>query len=250
MIDSLFFLGYPKPFLNICNIYPPKVYEICKCEYYPLYSKWLLITKEEIEDEYSESKRDPGLAPDPFDYIFDLASQEDENGNRPYEDYFIKAFEFFIHEPVSFLYDLRVILIGDIAQELKNAKELSDLRFLFKGVYFDFQNELRASLGKEPVEPPDPDEDPRVKRIKAKARYRDRIKAKQGGGISLTTSLVSICCMGIGITPLNIGEISICAVEAITSVYQNKEKYDIDIKSLLAGADSKKVKPQYWIRNF
>ena len=27
------------------------------------------------------------------------------------------------------------------------------------------------------------------------------------------------------------------------------EKYDIDIRSLLAGADSKKVKPKYWIRN-
>jgi len=31
--------------------------------------------------------------------------------------------------------------------------------------------------------------------------------------------------------------------------YQEKEKFDIDIKSLLAGADKKKVKPQNWIRN-
>jgi hypothetical protein len=30
---------------------------------------------------------------------------------------------------------------------------------------------------------------------------------------------------------------------------QQKEAYDIDIRSLLAGADSKKVKPKYWIRN-
>jgi hypothetical protein len=28
-----------------------------------------------------------------------------------------------------------------------------------------------------------------------------------------------------------------------------KEKYEIDIDSLLAGADSKKIKPKYWIRN-
>jgi hypothetical protein len=33
------------------------------------------------------------------------------------------------------------------------------------------------------------------------------------------------------------------------SIYQEQEKYRLDIESLLAGADSKKVKPKYWIRN-
>ena len=55
--------------------------------------------------------------------------------------------------------------------------------------------------------------------------------------------------MGIGITPLNIGEMSYVAMQMITQVYQNKERYELDVKSLLAGADSKKVKPKYWIRN-
>jgi hypothetical protein len=41
--------------------------------------------------------------------------------------------------------------------------------------------------------------------MKAKARYRDRIKAKKGNGLTLGTSFASICCMGLGITPLNIG---------------------------------------------
>jgi hypothetical protein len=35
----------------------------------------------------------------------------------------------------------------------------------------------------------------------------------------------------------------------ILNRYQEKEKYSIDIRSLLAGADRKKVKPKYWIRN-
>jgi hypothetical protein len=56
--------------------------------------------------------------------------------------------------------------------------------------------------------------------------------------------------MGLGISPLNIGEMSYAAMEALARKYQEKEKYDLDIKSLLAGADSKKIKPQYWIRNF
>jgi hypothetical protein len=56
--------------------------------------------------------------------------------------------------------------------------------------------------------------------------------------------------MGLGITPLNIGEMSYVAMESITRKYQEKEKYQLDIESLLAGADSKKVKPKYWIANF
>ena len=113
---------------------------------------------------------------------------------------------------------------------------------------------IRESLGEKPAKPPEPinpNEDPRIRRIKEKARERDRIKAKQSGksGISLDTCVTAICCMGIGLTPLNIGEISYASIGEIMRVMQNKEKYDIDIRSLLAGADSKKVKPKYWIRN-
>jgi hypothetical protein len=109
-------------------------------------------------------------------------------------------------------------------------------------------------VGKGMVEPPNPDEHPRVKEMKRKARYRDKVKAKQAAkgkdGVSLFTLIVSICCMGIGITPLNIGELSFASLKAIMRKYQEKEKYHIDIESLLAGADSKKINPQYWIRNF
>jgi hypothetical protein len=31
--------------------------------------------------------------------------------------------------------------------------------------------------------------------------------------------------------------------------YQEKHKYEVDIESLMNGADKKKVKPQFWIRN-
>jgi hypothetical protein len=72
----------------------------------------------------------------------------------------------------------------------------------------------------KPPEPVNPNEDPRIARIKAKARERDRIKAKQGNkdGISLSTSLLAICCMGIGITPLNIGEMSYASIGPIMSM--------------------------------
>ena len=115
--------------------------------------------------------------------------------------------------------------------------------------FFDFQNKIRESLGEKPIEPPNPNEHPKIRKMKAKARYRDKIKAKQGKGLNFFSSLASICCMGIGITPLNIGEMSYAAVGVLTETYQSKEKYEIDIASLQAGADSKKINPKYWIKN-
>ena len=51
-------------------------------------------------------------------------------------------------------------------------------------------------------------------RIEAELSYRDKIKAKQAAktGITLFNTMASICCMGIGLTPLNIGEMSYVAM--------------------------------------
>ena len=103
-------------------------------------------------------------------------------------------------------------------------------------------------MGMKAVEPYNPLEHPHIREMKAKARYRDRIKAKSGVGLSLISTLSSICCMGIGLNPLNIGDIGYATANILVDVYQNKEKYDLDINSLLAGGDSKKIKPQYWIK--
>jgi hypothetical protein len=42
---------------------------------------------------------------------------------------------------------------------------------------------------------------------------------------------------------------SYASIGPIMNIYQQKEKYDLDTRALLAGADSKKIKPKYWIRN-
>jgi hypothetical protein len=145
-------------------------------------------------------------------------------------------------------------LIGDAKEVISKAKTVNDLVLLTEDDFFNFQNAIRECIGKKPIEPPNPNEHPRIKEMKRKARYRDRVKEKQMAkskdGISMFTSLVSICCMGLGITPLNIGEMSYIAMNSILRKYQEKEKYQLDIDSLLAGADSKKIKPKYWIRNF
>ena len=119
-------------------------------------------------------------------------------------------------------------------------------RYTGENNYFEFQNIIRSCCGEPQKEPYQIEQNIRIRKMKAKARYRDRIKAKKGG-MTLEDSLTSICCMGIGLNPLNIREISYAAMNKLMSKFQQKERYDIDIRSLIAGADSKKVKPQYWM---
>lgn len=252
MIEPTVFLKYPTNFQNLCMIYPPSIGEVVSNPYFSAFTKLLTITQEELELEHEKNKKN-GMVGDqvltPFEFLLNCAYNDEK-----VKEIAIMGFEFYLHEKVTFLYEDKKIIIGNLTDVIQNISSVNDLRILTEDMYFNFQNAIRESTGAKvikPSEPENPDEDPRIKEIKRKARRRDAIKAKQANkdGIALSTILVAICCMGIGITPLNIGEMSYAAIGPITNMMQEKEKYDIDIRSLLAGADSKKVKPKYWIRN-
>ena len=248
MINESFFIGQPCQFLPGVYVYPPLVREVFGKDY-GLYLSLLTYSQEDIEDELLESKKEVKSYPTPLEFLLGNSYK-----NKNYEAAAKEALSFFLHQKVEFLYQQKKILIGDVYYIVENKVPIESIQFIDEDNFFDLQNLIRASVGKKAVEPPNPNEHPRVKEMKRKARYRDRAKAKQAAkskdGISLFTLVVSICCMGIGITPLNIGEMSFASLNAIMRKYQEKEKYHIDIDSLLAGADSKKVKPEYWIRNF
>lgn len=247
MINERFFLNAPQKFKNKCYIYPPTINDIVKNENFYLYRNLIVISQEELEDEFlnkTDDKGSPLKAPTPIEYLLNLTYF-----NKEFEQKAKEAFMLFIQEPVTFIYEDKKILIGDLKEMIPKIKSLDELVFITEEEYFDFQNIVRESLGEKPIEKPDPNEHPKIREMKAKARYRDKIKTKKNLGISLGTSLATICCMGLGITPLNVGELSYVAFRSLIDYYQEKEKYELDIGSLLAGGDSKKIKPKYWIRN-
>lgn len=236
------FLGYPIQF-NRIMIYPPIVKYIITNEDFLFYRKILTITQEEIEDEFIENKKEIDKFPTPLEYLLNIAFNIPELNEK------IKgAFKFFLHEPVTFLYNEKKIYVGDLSK-IKEMESIKDIDFLSEENYFDFQNKIRESLGEKPIEPPNPNEDPRVKKIKAKARYRDKVKAKEGKTLNLLATLASICCMNFSLNPLNIGELSYAAVQILFNYYQNKEAYDLNMSFIAGGADSKKIHPIYWIKN-
>lgn len=191
-----------------------------------------------MEDIFTENNQEiPKITP--FEYLLGLVYNNEET-----KELVKQAFNFFIHEDVTILPMQKVIIFGDI-QENK-ASSIDKWRMITEDNFFSFQNAIREACGEKKVELPREDEDPRIKRIKAKARYRDKIKAKHNG-LKLTSTLVSICCMGLNLNPLNIGEISYASALLLMRYFQEKDKYETDIKAILAGADN--IKLQSWIRN-
>ena len=246
MSKELFFIGEPLEFKKGVVIYPPKLKDVIGCNFYSVYTQILTYSQEEIEDIYVKEKKDLIVFPTPIEFMLNNCYHKKE-----YENACKQAFKFFLKVDVDFLYDQKLIVIGSLAEIVKTITNLDQLVTINEEEFFDFQNSIRLAINQKMVERPDPNEHPKIKAMKAKARYRDKIKAKQNAkkGLNLYSIMTSICCMGIGLNPLNIGEMSYVAMEAILSQYQTKEKYQIDIDSLLAGADSKKIKPVYWIKN-
>lgn len=244
MIDSNFFLGYPNQYENICKVYPPKIKDILNEKNYPVYKKLLLSSQEDIEDEYTEMELPLEDVPTPLGYLFVMSATDTR-----IKQIILDAFQFFIKEPVTMLPDQQMIVIGDLTETLKSIKSVEELRILKEDNYFKFQQMLRRAIGQKEIEPYDPNLHPKVKYFKAKARLRDKVKATSKDALTLGSTLAAICCMDLNLNPLNIGELSQAAVSVLIRYYQEKQKYDIDIRSLLAGADSKEVKPQNWIRN-
>lgn len=248
MINEQAFICAPVPFFNICLIFPPKVKEVVTNPDFPKYRQILTMSQEDVEDQIVEQEKKTGQKlkhiPTPIEYLMESAKTSKE-----FLSLLEKSFFFFTHQKVTINTEKQIIIFGDITKLITTINSIENLPIINEGNFFVFQNEVRKSLGLKTVEPPNPNEHPKVKQMKAKARYRDRIKAKNGNGVSLGTSLSSICCMGLGLTPLNIGEMSFAAVDYLIHTYQEKERYETDIRTLQAGGDSKKIKPKYWIRN-
>ena len=246
MSKELFFMGLPFEFKQGVHIYPPMIKDVVGNDSFSSFCQILTYSQEEIEDIFVKEKIELDSFPTPMEFLLNNCYHD-----KKYEKLTKQAFEFFIKQKVDFLYDKKIIVIGSLEDILKSIDNLNQLITITEEEFFDFQNYIRMAINQKLVEKPNPNEHPKVKAMRAKARYRDRVKAKQNAknGLNLYSIMASICCMGIGLNPLNIGEMSYTAMQVILNQYQSKEKYQIDIDSLLAGADSKKVKPNYWIRN-
>lgn len=244
MLSEKSFIGEPEAFEDICFVYPPTIGEILDVSFkeFSIYLKMLTLSQEDIDDDIEKAKQEGKeiIQITPFEYLFQASmGLKAEKFLESLE----KAFLFFTHETITLAPEAKVIIIG----------EINEGRLLTETNYFTFQNLIRESCGFKAIETYDPNESEKVRAFKAKQRYRDRVKAKQrsgeGGGLDFISTLPILCAIEMGITPFNIGNLTYAASNMLISTYQNKDKYQTDIRTLQAGGDSKKIKPKYWMKN-
>lgn len=240
------FLGYPIPIPEIgISIRVPTIKDMLTNPHYSQYSSIFCLSQEDIwdmivEKEQKEMGSIPDKAPTPFESLLINCYHSAE-----FKALAERALLYFTGEFAKIIPEQKLIVF---TKEGKDDLKLID----DEDKYFIFQNVIREALGETPKEKPNYNDNPRVARIKAKGRLRERIKKKQGSNnsISLKTMLVAICCMDVGLNPLNIGEITYPAATSLMEMKQDKEKYDTDIRIITGGFGSKnKITPKYWIHN-
>lgn len=241
MISEKILFGYPIEFQDVCLIYPIKNKDIIAIGYNEFWALFSILTTsyENLYDLCREKARkegkklDPKIIPMPWDNLWTIIEDKENNGAELIKT----ALELFTKSSVMFLPQLKEIIIGPIEEH----------RAINKTNFFDFQNIIRSSMGQKEIAPPNLKMPFKLMEMKAKSRERDRIKAKQeGGNFSFANLLLSICVMNIGIDINNILDQTYAMTFSLYKIGNKKEKFDIDIQSLIAGADPKKVKLKQW----
>lgn len=176
MINIVAFIGEPQKFMDKLTIYPPKIKDVVANAKFGVYQKILTFSEEDIWEELKKNNPDITEFPTPFEFLL-INCYTDIN----FKKLVIEAFEFFCHTKIAFLFEDKKIIIGDVEELVKSIRDVNELVYLHEEDFLSFQNAIRESCGEKPYTPPppiSPDEDPRIARIKERARERDRIKAK------------------------------------------------------------------------
>ena len=227
------FFGLTINFQDICLITPPKIIDIANIGFntFNYYTFLLTQSQEDIDCDFLNNG-DIKDAPTPFIFLMTYALINEE-----LKENIKKAFQFFIKETVTFLPEIQAIVVGDILEK----------RIINEQNFFDFQNTIRAASGIKLISPPS--ENLKIRKFKAKQVYRDRVKSKTSKDSvkDLTTLLTSVCCMGVGLNPINLMDISYAALKMMIDRYEMKESYDSQFAISLAGGQTKDN--IFWIRD-
>lgn len=239
-IQQKAYFGYPYAFYTICLIYPLTLGEIIGTGQLNYSSYLSILTIDEFDIMDKAKKSGMTIQPEQINILHYLIDSAKQNYSFLLE--FKNAFRTFIREEINILFDDYVIVIGDGM----------DKRFLDVKNFGEFQNILRVQNKRTVKEDPPPDETPLRRKFRLKAELRDAVKRNQKNkdpnAPDLLTLISAFSCYKSGLTPKQIQDYSFFAFKEELERYQLKDKYSLDIRAILAGADPKKVKPEPWIK--
>lgn len=233
--------GAAIPLGDVCMVYPLKIKEVIGMgeDKYKQQLNLLTLTSSDLFEHYQKK----GIKVSEDIDVFDNLMESCEN-----DDAFLldmqEAIHTFIREQVQILSELRIIVVGNGI----------DKRIINKEKFFDFQNILRVQNRIPIAEEIPKNENPMQRKFRLRRAAVQRAKRKQAekdkeNSVSFHDLISSLCVCNIGINLQNVGDLTIYAFHELFDRIQEKNKYDWDMRSILAGADPKKIKTKNWIRN-
>lgn len=220
-------------FHNICYIYPLSINEIADLGYntYNRYVGLLTMDEPTIADTIKEKtgEKVPIEQIRPLGYLLTSAAL-----NETFLLELQNSFSTFIKEEVLLLPKINAIVIGNPA----------DRRLITEENFRDFQDILRLQNDREVTEPPPENETYGQRKMRLLREQVAAVKRKQAQKNGEKQSFAEL--MEIAETFGISAEHSLYAYYKLVRRFKLKEKWDQDIQMLCAGADSSKIKTQYW----
>lgn len=234
-----FFVGIPTEIGNICKVYPVTVREIATIGAKNFYSYLNLFTldKEDIDEFLQQQGVEERLTPFQFTLI-------NANEDKQYLENLEKAFKFFLHEEqITVLVDNEAIILGDINE----GRVLKEEDFNTVCAIIIEQNMVNKSSAEERMNnPSDAKAAQIIKKIKEGRKIRE--KKSSDSNLNFIDLVASLAAKGNGLNAINVWDLTYYAFNDQFKRMQMIEQYDNARQSILAGADPKKVKIEYWLR--
>lgn len=242
------FMGAPYKIGDICKVYQLTLDEICLQENsigFDKYNYYINLLTMEVDDILETFKK-KGIQFDNatletitvFNYL--MASAQND---KVFLLDFKNAISTFIKEEILISTKNNMIIVGKPQQR----------RIIMENEFNELANALRLFNKMRIKEPPPENETPMQKKFRLKREMRERVKEKQskkdGDNIEFADLMSSLCTMNVGVTALNIKKFTIYQIKDQLERAQMREKYYTELDMLMAGADSKKIKPIHYVRN-
>lgn len=236
--EEQFYVGVPAEIDNICKVYPVTLREIAQVGVKNFYSYLNLFTleKEDIDEFLKQQGIEEELTPFQFTIV-------NASADKQYLDNLQKAFKFFLREDkITILSANEAIVLGEMSEE----------RLIMEGTFnaictiISKQNITQRGSEEQKMNNPS---DARAAQIIKKIKEGRKIREKNSNSdLSFVDLVASLAAKGNGLNALNVWDLTYYAFNDQFKRMQMIEEYDNARQSILAGADPKKVKLEYWMK--
>ena len=237
--------GSPVFLDDICAVYSATIGEIVDLDYskFQQYLSIITATKPNMKNNNQLQQALNKLSD--FEYILMMVHMD-----RKSNEMLKSAFQFFIHEPVSFSLDPAQIVVGPLEEKhILTEEKFYELQSLIRRAYFIQQEGEEIIINKK--------DSPSVKRLKMQMREnREKVRkakakaaAQKGSDLRFSDLIGSFTINHCNINAINVYDMTYYMFHDQLKRMGWRDEYDINSRAAMAGAKLNKSQLKYWMRS-